>query len=155
ASAPPSPDPPSAERLSFHLRVIAGKIVEDCTLGMFDVPDAANGGDAMRARAPQHGDVLRSDAADRHDRYAAVPHELLEERRTSFILVLGRGAIVASFRRKGEDVAHHAPRRAGEPRGDSLLERVHARAHGAGWRLSGRAALQQDLHRVGYLEGIP
>src|SRR5689334_17392164 len=85
ASAPPSPDPPIAERLSFHLRVIAGKIVEDCMLGMFDVPDAANGGDAVRTSASQRRNVPRSDAADRYDRYSAVPHESLEQRRTSLI----------------------------------------------------------------------
>src|SRR5947209_427617 len=152
ASAPPLPDPPSAERLSSHLRVIRGKIVKDGTLGMFGVPDPTNGGDAVHTGAPQRRDVLRNDSANGDDRDAAVPHESVEQRRTG-LLSLVRGWLASVSRVRAEHVAHHAPRRAGKTRRNAVLERVKAGTDGACRGVPAfHTAREQDLRCVGDVE---
>src|SRR5689334_2860061 len=69
ASAPPFA-PPSAERLSSHLRVIGGKIVGDGTLGIIGIPDSANGSNTTYTESAQGCDVLRTYPTDRDDRNA-------------------------------------------------------------------------------------
>src|SRR5256885_9284313 len=79
-AAPLSLARPIIELLSSHPRVIGGKIVDDGTLGMLDVPDTADRCDTVHTESTKWRDVLWDDATDRDDGNATVSHETLEER---------------------------------------------------------------------------
>ena len=126
----------SAPLIASHLRVIGGKIVEDCTLGMIGVPDSPDRGDAMRTSRRSGATCCGTIPPIAT---MGMPLYLTSRSSSSGPDSGSCSTVDACGASTSLTTPHVAPAR---PRRDSLFEGVHARPNSAG---HGR---RHDLRRL-------